>query len=38
MRACYVDHTLTSLSSFEDGEGHVWYGTAGGFFLLCDQV
>ncbi len=36
IRDCFVNYELQSLSSFEDGEGHIWYGTASGFALLCD--
>jgi hypothetical protein len=36
IRDCYLDGNLNSQCSFEDGSGNIWYGTAAGFFLLCD--
>ncbi len=35
-KECYVDGDLNTLTSFEDGEGHVWYGSAGVFGVICD--
>jgi hypothetical protein len=35
-RECYVDGDLNALTSFEDGEGHVWYGSSGTFGVISD--
>ena len=35
---CYVDQTLSTFCSFEDGDGNTWSGAAGVFGLLCDAI
>ncbi|MBW4049425.1 MAG: hypothetical protein HIU89_16350 [Proteobacteria bacterium] len=35
MGACYLDASNVVHIQFEDGEGHVWYGTADVFALFC---
>jgi hypothetical protein len=37
-KECFVDGDLNSLCSFEDGEGNVWYWSAGVFGLICDSA
>ena len=36
-KQCMIDPATLGVScSFQDGEGNVWYGSAGVFGLLCD--
>jgi hypothetical protein len=37
VRQCFVDADLNSTANFEDGDGNIWYGSAGVFGLLYDQ-